>query len=81
MSEVSQTARCHGIQACFRGSSKWLYTYEALHVIALQYLKELVFVYHLTRPLRYESEALIAIPQTSGAKHDNRYFEKTAASP
>ena len=42
---------------------------------------ELVAVYHLTRSLRSESGALLAIPQTLGVMHSIKCFGKSCSNP
>ena len=55
------------------------YTCEAQQYIALQYLEELVVAYHRTTLLRSESEALLAVPQTSDVTNGNRCFGEAVA--
>jgi len=57
-----------------------MYTFKALQGTALQYLEELVVPYQLTRSLRSESGAFLAVPTTRGVTYGNRCFRKDAVT-
>jgi hypothetical protein len=57
-----------------------MYTFKALQGTAPQYLEELVVPYQLTRSLRSESGAFLAVPTTRGVTYRNRCFRKDAVT-